>query len=911
MDKNYYFVMEPDGTDDGPYVLSEIRRRLGLGLVSPQASLCRVGETEYLPLHHDRYAAQLAPPRRPAMGTREVPVVIDIEIPPEPPPSDSLPAQTAYALPPSDSMMLPSESLPAKTAYALPPVETRAASFAPTLAAPSAPQYAMPEAAFRPAKTAYALPPIETRAAPAAVPRVEPTHAVPHAEPSRAMSPSTVETRSGRPPQAAAANPATPSYALPAAADPATPSYALPPIGPAHAPPADSMQMPPSYALPLAPEASAPFALPLPAPPPEAEAMPHDFVPPPPRATPAPQQLALQMRPPQPPAVAAPKRKLPRTLVAALAGGGAAIVVGGIAMLAIRGGASKPAVKDAMVRVTTPSGTGAGFLIDGPDELTYVVTAYHVVDRGERVLIERDVGTDKHAYVEAFPETEIVASDADADLAIIRIKNVAASRFDRLPLAKEPQKDARILSYGYPGSNLAKHAGLVSKDGKILSLVSFPAYDERYARVLRDNAVDGLLISTDIEPGMSGGPTLNDDGEVVGVNVTKDRAHVGQNGAVSVTALAALVKTVKPASERTEPKPEDVVALLKKVQTEYLLLPLEERSKVRETEFVSRGDLPNLRQLVGEVRRQERNTDNGFIAKFRLSGQAALGIFFARLPGKLLETYRAPSTTTPLLTCELANQHLTSFLGDLGTADKRGTDRLTADFASCDDLAVRPLAWDLVAATLQWDGKEKEYAVTKLDKIDDEGKVYRASVRISGAPNLIEIWIGVDQQAARLKLFDPTNNLYAIKSPRTTSTAALQGTWSMKRPRVTDAINKDAEIESTDTLSVSIGDDRKVSLRYVINERYFSAGSRGKQFKCNHKATIDTGLLQSFTGTIENGVIVALPEKDAEPIGADSLYCSPGHRADRIVAAKLAGDQLVLYRTDGSAYPETIQLAKE
>jgi hypothetical protein len=97
----------------------------------------------------------------------------------------------------------------------------------------------------------------------------------------------------------------------------------------------------------------------------------------------------------------------------------------------------------------------------------------------------------------------------------------------------------------------------------------------------------------------------------------------------------------------------------------------------------------------------------------------------------------------------------------------------------------------------------------------------------------------------------------------------------------------------------------------VINEKYFSAGSRGKQFKCNHKATIDTGLLQSFTGTIENGVIVALPEKDAEPIGADSLYCSPSHRADRIVAAKLAGDQLVLYRTDGNAYPETIQLVRE
>jgi hypothetical protein len=32
---------------------------------------------------------------------------------------------------------------------------------------------------------------------------------------------------------------------------------------------------------------------------------------------------------------------------------------------------------------------------------------------------------------------------------------------------------------------------------------------------------------------------------------------------------------------------------------------------------------------------------------------------------------------------------------------------------------------------------------------------------------------------------------------------------------------------------------------------------------------------------------------------------------DQIIAVKLVGDQLFLYRTDGSAYPETVQLAKQ
>jgi hypothetical protein len=57
--------------------------------------------------------------------------------------------------------------------------------------------------------------------------------------------------------------------------------------------------------------------------------------------------------------------------------------------------------------------------------------------------------------------------------------------------------------------------------------------------------------------------------------------------------------------------------------------------------------------------------------------------------------------------------------------------------------------------------------------------------------------------------------------------------------------------------------------------------------------------------------VVALPEKDAEPTGADAGACVSSHHPDRIVAAKLVGDQLTLYRTDGFAYPETVQLTKQ
>jgi S1-C subfamily serine protease len=626
----------------------------------------------------------------------------------------------------------------------------------------------------------------------------------------------------------------------------------------------------------------------------------------PPPFVPAPQAYAqAQLAKPaeDPPPVRDPKKR-----IAIGAGIGIALLAGGIGLAVALRSPDRPNVKDALVRVSTQSGTGTGFLIDGPDQYIYVATANHLVDRGERVLVERDVNvSEKKSYVEAYPETEIVATDPDADLAIIRVKNVEAKQFARLRLAKEPVKDAKIFSYGYPGSSLAKHAGLVSKDGKILSLVRFPAYDDRYARVLRENAVDGLLVSTDIEPGFSGGPTTNEAGEVVGINVTKDRAHVGQNGAVSVVALRELLAKVQPASKQVEPTTADVVELLKKVQSEYLLLPLEERSRVRETDFIAASDLPALRRFVNEIRQEERNTDSSFIAKLRLSGQAALGMYFARLPGNLLETYRAPSTRTAITSCALANQRLASFFGELETSVGKRQQQPTVD--SCDELGVRPLAWDLAAATLQWDGKEKDVTVTKLDRMDDEGRVYRASVRISGASNLIELWFGIEQGKPRLKLFDSTNELYAIDSPRTISTATLQGTWGMKRPRVTDAVDKNAEVESEEKVSISIGEEHRVSILYTSTPKYYAVTKRSA-FPCSRKSTMELGFAESFTGTLENGVVIALPEKAATPVGADADSCANRRLPDQIIAVKLVGDQLYLYRTDGSAYPETIQLAK-
>jgi S1-C subfamily serine protease len=368
------------------------------------------------------------------------------------------------------------------------------------------------------------------------------------------------------------------------------------------------------------------------------------------------------------PPPAPPQRRRSSALVGVVAAAG--IALGVVAALVVfivakRVAARSPSAQArSVVRVVLEHESGTGFFARGPDAQAYVVTAYHVVDSGEPILVERTVEGSKGAkWTEAYPDTEVVAFDPDADLAVIRLRGVSADHFAPLPLADAPAADETVMSYGYPASSLAERAGLVSKPGKVLSLVKFPVVDRRTGEVVRNDAVDGLLVSSDIEPGFSGGPTCNDRGEVVGVNVTKDVAHRGQNGAVSVASVSALLARVAPAGHDVPVAPEDVKALLTRIQSEYLLLPVERRWSAPEDELVSAGDMPRVGEMISAVRRLEADTSRD--PKTKLSGQALLGLTLARLPGRPLSTYTDPSTRRALGDCELRQQTLARFFGAL------------------------------------------------------------------------------------------------------------------------------------------------------------------------------------------------------------------------------------------------------
>jgi S1-C subfamily serine protease len=191
-------------------------------------------------------------------------------------------------------------------------------------------------------------------------------------------------------------------------------------------------------------------------------------------------------------------------------------------------------VRNGVFRVEAGLGHGTGFLIEAPSGPRFVVTNDHVLGTSAAATVYLDTVTRVPA--------QVVARDKEADLALLRIPSGRCLQCPPLPLAKPATGEPlavtgeRVLAIGFPLSQeLTLTTGIVSgvRGGAVLSDVN-------------------------LNPGNSGGPMLNLDGEVVGINTFGEFAQVGGgiSGAVAVTRLAQLIdKAVVLAAEL--PAPED------------------------------------------------------------------------------------------------------------------------------------------------------------------------------------------------------------------------------------------------------------------------------------------------------------------------------------------------------------------
>lgn len=161
-------------------------------------------------------------------------------------------------------------------------------------------------------------------------------------------------------------------------------------------------------------------------------------------------------------------------------------------------------------------GSGSGFVIDTDG---HIVTNYHVV---ENALAD---GIEVNFFDGTMARAELVATDPDSDLAVIRVdlpaerlKPVAVGDSDQLVIGQ------MVIAIGSPfGQRWTLTTGVISAlDRTIRGLSNFSI---------------GSVIQTDaaINPGNSGGPLLNLRGEVIGVNsqiISETRSNTGIGFAV-------------------------------------------------------------------------------------------------------------------------------------------------------------------------------------------------------------------------------------------------------------------------------------------------------------------------------------------------------------------------------------------
>jgi serine protease Do len=160
------------------------------------------------------------------------------------------------------------------------------------------------------------------------------------------------------------------------------------------------------------------------------------------------------------------------------------------------------------------SGTGFAISSDG-----YLVTSYHVINDADSVFIENRAG-DRYKVKSIF-------RDKVHDLAILKIEDEGFTSFENLPYAfKSSESDLgeKVFTLGYPREDM------VFGEGSLSSRSGFEGDTTSYQ------------ISIPVNPGNSGGPLLDNQGNLIGVISGKQLDLQGAAFAVKSAYLKQLLE---------------------------------------------------------------------------------------------------------------------------------------------------------------------------------------------------------------------------------------------------------------------------------------------------------------------------------------------------------------------------------
>jgi S1-C subfamily serine protease len=189
-------------------------------------------------------------------------------------------------------------------------------------------------------------------------------------------------------------------------------------------------------------------------------------------------------------------------------------------------------VESAVVRISTDRGIGSGFLVDGRG---LVVTNFHVVFRARRatVVFANGRSLEVAGWAAVAPEK---------DLAVLRVRS--EQPLPTIPLRADlPRKGEAVVAFGAPlGLDFTVSQGIISalRTSEELRKV----IPEMFGPSAFAPNTQWIQTTTPISPGNSGGPLVDEQGRVVGVNTASRSDGQNLNFAVASTEIGSLLSDV-------------------------------------------------------------------------------------------------------------------------------------------------------------------------------------------------------------------------------------------------------------------------------------------------------------------------------------------------------------------------------
>jgi serine protease Do len=169
-------------------------------------------------------------------------------------------------------------------------------------------------------------------------------------------------------------------------------------------------------------------------------------------------------------------------------------------------------------------GMGSGMILD---KQGHILTNYHVVREVDEIKVRL---ADQSIF-----EAEIVGTDPQTDVAVIRIKGSVPENLPAVELGDSDTIEVGhlVMAVGAPfGYAQTVTTGIISAKGR--SGININTYE------------DFLQTDAAINPGNSGGPLVNMRGEVIGMNSAIETGGVGQSAGVGFAIPINMIKSVLP-----------------------------------------------------------------------------------------------------------------------------------------------------------------------------------------------------------------------------------------------------------------------------------------------------------------------------------------------------------------------------